>query len=176
VPQRPAEVIQLIRRSSGVDVVVEGRCCRREGVHHPPETQYSQSAKTEGSFAPHRRIGEERAQKSGLAKIVSHQLKPETGMPKFEHDSHWRTSGDRTYLLADSLLTGNFTGKLAISRILGIVALTNRPCRIDFSRNSLAIYQGKHFGDQGILWRNQDKTIYLNHAGAGLVPRHERSP
>jgi hypothetical protein len=88
----------------------------------------------------------------------------------------WRTSGDRTYLRADSLLTGNFTGKLAISSILGIVALTNRPCRIDFSRNSLATYQGKHFGDQGIFWRKQDKTPWLNHAGAGLVPRHERSP
>ena len=67
----------------------------------------------------------------------------------------WRRSADRTSLQMDSLLTGNFTGKTAISGNprtnfaagIGGAASIFRAFRVS--------YQGRHFGDQGIFWCNQ---------------------
>ena len=54
----------------------------------------------------------------------------------------WRRSADRTRLQTNSLLTGNFTGKIAVS---GLLSGKKPLCRSAFSHNSLRKLTGKIF-------------------------------
>src|SRR5260370_39453723 len=57
----------------------------------------------------------------------------------------WRRSADRTRLRANSLLTGNFTGKNAISGFFGPIAWQKVAVPHQFSHNSLRKLTGKLF-------------------------------
>jgi hypothetical protein len=66
----------------------------------------------------------------------------------------WRRSADRTRLWADSLLTGNFTGNLAIPTTQNTIKVARNRClAAHFSSNSLLTLTGKIFRRTGTLRR-----------------------